>query len=162
MSQIKNLGINLSGIHFHCGSGRDGSSGFKRGVKLAKDCIRIGREYGHPMDTLDIGGGFPSGELPDVTVEALKETQNDPLNYRVMAEPGRHLCANSCYILARVIGIREKGGRKCLHLNDSLYHAFNCVLMDGVSFGENPDQFYGYIDHKQNQKEVLSTETEAT
>lgn len=114
------------------------------------------------MNTLDIGGGFPSGELPDVTVEALKETQNDPLNYRVMAEPGRHLCANSCYILARVIGIREKGGRKCLHLNDSLYHAFNCVLMDGVSFGENPDQFYGYIDHKQNQRETLSTETEAT
>jgi diaminopimelate decarboxylase len=110
MKQIKDLGIKLSGIHFHCGSGKDGSSGFKKGIEQARQCMRIGREYGHPMDILDIGGGFPAGELPESTIEAVKQTENDPLGYRVMAEPGRHLCANSCYILARVIGVRYKGG----------------------------------------------------
>ena len=68
MKEIKGMDIKLSGIHFHCGSGKDGSSGFKRGIAQAQQSIKIGREYGHPMDTLDIGGGFPSGELHDSTV----------------------------------------------------------------------------------------------
>jgi diaminopimelate decarboxylase len=112
------------------------------------------------MEILDIGGGFPSGELHESTVEALKGTQNDPLGYKMMAEPGRHLCANSCYILARVIGVRNKAGSKCYHLNDSLYHAFNCVLMDNVNFGTLPDQFYGRIDHKQNHKVITAGDVE--
>jgi diaminopimelate decarboxylase len=28
MNEIKSMNINLSGIHFHCGSGHHGSSGF--------------------------------------------------------------------------------------------------------------------------------------
>jgi diaminopimelate decarboxylase len=39
MKEIKNLGIRLNGIHFHCGSGLDGSNGFKRGILLARSCI---------------------------------------------------------------------------------------------------------------------------
>lgn len=32
MKQIKDMGIRLEGIHFHCGSGQHGSSAFKRAV----------------------------------------------------------------------------------------------------------------------------------
>ena len=62
-----------------------------------------------------------------------------------MAEPGRHLCANSFYLLTRVLGKRVKNGKPCYHLNESLYHSFNCNIMDDVSF-ENSDQFYGCVD----------------
>lgn len=37
------------------------------------------------MHTLDIGGGFPAGDLPEATIDALKPTQEDPLGYRVIA-----------------------------------------------------------------------------
>lgn len=37
------------------------------------------------MSLLDIGGGFPSGNLPQMTIDALKMTENDPLKYRVIA-----------------------------------------------------------------------------
>lgn len=47
MLEIKNMGINLSGIHFHCGSGQHGSSAFERAVLTARQCMVIGREYGH-------------------------------------------------------------------------------------------------------------------
>jgi len=30
----------------------------------------------------------------------------------------------------------------CYHVNDGVYHSFNCVLMDGVSFENQNDQFY--------------------
>ena len=63
MSQIESMGLRLKGIHFHCGSGHHGSSGFAKAVLLARSCLEIGRKYGHEMTLLDIGGGFPSGDL---------------------------------------------------------------------------------------------------
>ena len=86
------------------------------------------------MSILDVGGGFPSGELDVRTVNALKTTKDDPLGYRVIAEPGRHVSGNSFYLLTRVLGKRVKGGKTCYHLNESVYHSFNCNIMDGVSF----------------------------
>lgn len=43
MEEIKNLGVNIKGIHFHCGSGMHGSSAFGKAVLLARQCMRIGR-----------------------------------------------------------------------------------------------------------------------
>ena len=68
MQQIADIGINLKGIHFHCGSGHHGSSGFGKAVQFARTCMEIGRQYGHDMDLLDIGGGFPSGDLSHNTI----------------------------------------------------------------------------------------------
>jgi diaminopimelate decarboxylase len=98
------------------------------------------------MSIMDVGGGFPAGDLNDKTINALKVTKNDPLGYKVIAEPGRHFSSNSFYLLTRVLGKRLKGGRPCYHLNDSLYHSFNCNLMDGVSFENNKGQFYMGLD----------------
>jgi diaminopimelate decarboxylase len=98
------------------------------------------------MSILDLGGGFPSGELSEKTLNALKVTEKDPLGYKVLAEPGRHFSANSFYLLTRVLGKRLKNGKTCYHLNESLYHSFNCNLMDGVSFENSLNQFYSKID----------------
>ena len=85
MKEIADMGINLKGIHFHCGSGMNGSTGCGKAIKLARRCIEFGRLNGHEMHTLDIGGGFPAGDLPQGTIDALKQTENDPLGYRVIA-----------------------------------------------------------------------------
>jgi diaminopimelate decarboxylase len=76
----------------------------------------------------------------------LKPTEKDPLGYKVFAEPGRHFSGNSFYLLTRVLGKRLKNGKTCYHLNESLYHSFNCNLMDGVSFENSLNQFYSKID----------------
>ena len=142
MHEIQEMGIKLKGIHFHCGSGQHGSSGFGKAVKLARRCLEIGRLYDHEMTLMDIGGGFPSGDLNKKTIDALKLTRNDPLGYRVIAEPGRHISGNCFHLLTRVLGKRMKNGKPCYHLNESLYHSFNCNLMDGVSFENEGGQFY--------------------
>lgn len=146
MKEIANMGINLKGIHFHCGSGMHGSSGFGRAIKLARRCMEFGRINGHEMHTLDIGGGFPAGDLPQSTIDALKPTMNDPLNYRTIAEPGRHMSSRCFYVVTRIIGMRVKSGKPCFHMNDSVYHSFNCILMDDVCF-ENSEQFYSKINN---------------
>jgi diaminopimelate decarboxylase len=81
LKEISELGFSLHGIHFHCGSSKDGSDSFRKAVELSRDCIRIGRKYGHTMEILDIGGGFPSGEISSKLIEDLEATRNDPLNY---------------------------------------------------------------------------------
>lgn len=151
------MDVKLKGIHFHCGSGQHGSSAFGKAVKLARRCMEIGRMHGHTMNLLDIGGGFPVGDLSAKTIEALKPTQNDPMNYRVIAEPGRHLSCRGFYLLTRILGKRTKSGKLCYHLNDSLYHSFNCTLMDGVSFENSNDQFYSKIDEKKEASAIFDT-----
>jgi diaminopimelate decarboxylase len=86
------------------------------------------------MELLDVGGGFPTGQLHENAIQALKKTENDPLGYKVIAEPGRHFSANTCNLLFRVMTKRMKHGKLCYHVNESLYHSFNCILMDGISF----------------------------
>jgi len=68
MAEIAELGIKLKGVHFHCGSGHHGSSAFGRAVTLARSCLEIGRKYGHIMTLMDIGGGFPNGDLSAKTI----------------------------------------------------------------------------------------------
>lgn len=40
---INKMGINLEGVHFHCGSGQQGSNNFEKAVDIAKACIYYGR-----------------------------------------------------------------------------------------------------------------------
>jgi len=157
--QIKKMGVTLEGIHFHCGSGQQGSTSFQKAIDLARSCMEVGRKCGHNMETLDIGGGYPAGAIPEITLNALKQTQDDPLGYRVIAEPGRHFSANSCTLATRVIGKRIKNGQTCYHVNDSLYHSFNCVLMDGAIFGAEKDAFYDSWELEENRRNHLEMVT---
>jgi len=38
---------------------------------MAKLCMRVGKELGHRMTTLDLGGGYAAGDLSESTVQIL-------------------------------------------------------------------------------------------
>lgn len=78
--------------------------------------MRLGKELGHQMEVLDLGGGYPAAHLSEAQVEVLKATRNQ--GYRVVAEPGRHFSQETGHLAVRVIGKRQKMGRTCYHLND--------------------------------------------
>jgi diaminopimelate decarboxylase len=48
------------------------------------------------MEILDIGGGLPADTIHQEIIDALKSTYNDPLGYKIIAEPGRYLSSKSC------------------------------------------------------------------
>ena len=137
--------MKIYGIHFHCGSGKKGSTSFLKAVGIARQCIEIGRKVGHPMEILDLGGGYPAGDLNETFVSALQQTANDSLGYKVIAEPGRHFSANSCYLFTRVLTKRIKHKKPCFHINESLFHSFNCILTEGVTFENDFKQFYSSV-----------------
>lgn len=55
------------------------------------------------MELLDVGGGFPSSDIGPNVIKALNATRDDPLGYKVIAEPGRHFSSNSCQLAMRVL-----------------------------------------------------------
>lgn len=107
------------------------------------------------MEILDLGGGYPSGDLHDSFTSALLDTARDPLGYKVIAEPGRHFSSHCCHLLTRVLAKRIKQEKTCFHVNDSLYHSFNCILMDGVSFENDNEQFYSALNGASTGKDSL-------
>ncbi len=61
MCLAKHLGLPpLGGISFHTGSGCTDPTAFDRAVELAAHHLHIGKQMGHGMNVLDIGGGFPA------------------------------------------------------------------------------------------------------
>jgi diaminopimelate decarboxylase len=145
--EIAELGVCLEGLHFHCGSALEGAiKNFKRTIEKARRFMVIARAHGHTMTTMDIGGGFPGHQISQHFVDILAATRDDPLGYKVIAEPGRHFSTLCFSLLVRVIGQKTKKSVNCFHINDSVYHAFNNVATDGVSLDEAEDQFYGYVD----------------
>ena len=74
------------------------------------------------MEILDLGGGFPAGEIDEKMLDIIKSTKNDPLGYEVIAEPGRYMSSNCGYLFTRVLGKRRKNNKNCIHVNDGLYH----------------------------------------
>ena len=69
-----------------------------------------------------------------------------------MAEPGRHFASNSFSVVCHVIGKRIKSGHVMYHINDSLYHMMNCVLMDGMSIGGPNTDWYSKWDKNGQDK----------
>ena len=98
-AEIQALGVNLLGLDFHCGSGHQGieSEAYNRAITLANTCMLEAKKFGHDMTILDIGGGFPSGDISEQTVKylsRLREYSNDKMfGYKSLAEPGRHFCS---------------------------------------------------------------------
>ncbi len=122
----------MKGTHFHCGCGHEGSNGHHKGVLLSKRVMEIGRKYGHDMDLMDLGGGFPAGELSEKLVNSLLLTKDDPLGYKIIAEPGRHFAENTFHLLDRVIGKHFKNNQNGFFINDSMYMNLIGVKIDDV------------------------------
>lgn len=110
------------GIHLHVGSQLGAVDAWRDAVRrsLATLALLAGTEP--EFDTLDVGGGFPvsavgepaphparfARELP----ELLASIPADRRPRRLAIEPGRFLVARAGWLLARVLHVRDRGGRQ--------------------------------------------------
>lgn len=110
------------GIHVHVGSQLGAIDAWRDGVRRALATLALlgGNEPG--FDTLDIGGGFPVGpfgepfprperfarELPAL----MGAIPGDRRPSRLAIEPGRFIVARAGWLLARVLHVRDRGGRQ--------------------------------------------------
>ena len=94
---------------------------------------------------MDIGGGFPGFDQPEINFEEVTWTINSSINkhfpegsgVRIIAEPGRYYAASAYTLAANIIAKREvapspseEKTRTMYFINDGVYCSFNCILYD--------------------------------
>jgi len=137
LQQAKNLGLNVTGVSFHCGSGASAVT-YRAAMRDARTVFKTGEDLGFKMSLLDIGGGMPGTEALDDQGSSLKTIASiiNPMlkdhwqDVEVIAEPGRYFCAESQTLAVQIIGKRLRDSVRVYYVNDGLYQSFNCILYD--------------------------------
>jgi ornithine decarboxylase len=126
--EAKRLGLFIRGVSFHVGSFAQSPDAHAHAISKAYDTFQILKKYDHAPYMLDIGGGFSSESLESVH-PACATINEAIIKYgfkNVIAEPGRFFVEHAVDLHTKVIGTKENS----ITIDDSLYGAFNCILMD--------------------------------
>ncbi len=110
------------GIHLHVGSQLGAVDAWREAVRKGLALTALWRGSIETMDTLDLGGGFPVRPVGDPAPDAARFARELPALLdavpadrrptRLAIEPGRALVARAGWLLARVLHVRERGGRQ--------------------------------------------------
>jgi diaminopimelate decarboxylase len=113
-------GIRLRGVHVHVGSQLTGLQAWTDGARAALETwAQLRERWGDQVDTVDFGGGFPSGVATTLSPAAFRlaldhliAAEKPAVPPRLAIEPGRYVVAAAGWILARVLHVRCRGGRQ--------------------------------------------------
>uniref|UniRef100_F6YXB1 Antizyme inhibitor 2 n=1 Tax=Ornithorhynchus anatinus TaxID=9258 RepID=F6YXB1_ORNAN len=143
LAVARNLNIAVIGVCFHVGSACQRVQNYEEAIADAHRVFEMGRQEGHEMHFLDIGGGFPGTESFVPTFEEMAEGIRTALAHyfpegcgtEIIAEPGRYY-ATSVYvsalnIIAKKATVEKDGSRKMMYyLNDGCYGLFQMSSME--------------------------------
>jgi len=112
------------GIHLHVGSQLGAVDAWRDAVRRGLALLALLRGSLDAFDTLDLGGGFPvlplgqPGPRPARFARELRPLLDaiprDRRPRRLAVEPGRFLVARAGWLVARVLHVRERGGRQVI------------------------------------------------
>ena len=122
LARIAGTALRPRGIHLHVGSQLGAIDAWRDAVRrgLATLALLRGNEPG--FDTLDLGGGFPVGPIGEPSPRPARFAREVPALLdaipadrrptRLAIEPGRFLVARAGWLVARVLHVRDRGGRQ--------------------------------------------------
>ncbi|HSQ92846.1 MAG TPA: type III PLP-dependent enzyme [Methanoregula sp.] len=135
-------GLEVEGLSFHVGSQCTNFENYVTALQLSSDIINeVETRTGRKIRLLDIGGGFPVKYHPEVKdFRILAKKLNTeikrlfPKDMEIIAEPGRFLVANTCTLVAKVVGKAVRDGKTCYYINDGVYHTYSGQVFDHVNY----------------------------
>ena len=136
----RNRSVQLRAIHVHLGTGGKTIDPYVEAVEKILPVIDRLRAQGHPIDMLNLGGGY-GADYETQTVPSADEYAQGivPLlksrNLKLVLEPGKSICANAAILLTRVLYTKQGGSKRFIivdaGMNDlirpSLYGAFHFI-----------------------------------
>ena len=136
------MGLVVEGLSFHVGSQCTNFENYIAALQLSSNIIKeTETRTGQKIRILDIGGGFPVKYHPGVrSVKVLaKKLETEikrlfPPDMEILAEPGRFLVANTCTLVAKVIGKAYRDGKPGYYINDGVYHTYSGQVFDHVNY----------------------------
>jgi ornithine decarboxylase len=130
--EARRLGLQPYGLTFHVGSQCVAPTAWAHAIAGAAEVMRRLEGDGIRLRMLDIGGGFPAGygvrvpsidQIGPVVQQALAHL----LPYQpelVVAEPGRHMVAETAVMVTTVLGRANRAGEEWLYVDVSAFHGF--------------------------------------
>lgn len=141
--------ITVSGLHCHLGSTLKSVQPELDAARSMAPLVHTLRADGHPIDTLDLGGGLgidysrgrdtipTPAELLGVLRPVLRE-----LGVRLWLEPGRSLVGRSGALIGRVLGVKDNGQKRFLVTDASMAQLIRPCLYGAhhhIELLEDPD-----------------------
>lgn len=117
LTVAKDLDLDLAGVSFHVGSGASNPDALPEGIAAAAAVFDRAAALGFNMRVLDIGGGFPGGEInaagnvdlgrvPIAVNAALAAHFPPERGVDIIAEPGRFFAESCATLVCQVFGRR--------------------------------------------------------
>jgi diaminopimelate decarboxylase len=137
---VGNPNVKVVGLHMHLGSPILSAEPYKQGIVKGLTLIEKLRAQGHPIEYLNMGGGFginyrkkealPADAFAEVIVPAVRQAK-----CKLILEPGRFIVGNAGLLVSRIIYTKESGGKSFViqdaAMNDlirpTLYDSFHRV-----------------------------------
>ncbi len=132
--------VEIRGVHMHIGSQILEVRPYRASLKKAVDFARMLAGQGHPVESVNVGGGFgitydEREALPPSAFAAEMLPLLEGSGFDLLLEPGRFVVGNAGILLTRVITVKQSGGKRFAvtdaGMNDlarpSLYGAFHRI-----------------------------------
>ncbi|GMM34627.1 ornithine decarboxylase [Saccharomycopsis crataegensis] len=166
LAKAKDLGVELVGVHFHCGAGSDEFDSIIKAIKDARNIFDQATSMGFNMNVLDLGGGYMISNNFDNVCTVLNTTldQYFPTDsgVRIISEPGRFFPTSAFTLASNIIGKRDSyhddDNIPMVYINDGIYANMNCIINDHytpipkVLSQDNHFRFYDEIQNDLNGK----------
>lgn len=143
---VSDLGLSCVGIGFHIGKGDMNARTFDKAIDYASQLFDFGRQLGHDMKILNLGGGFESDSAFETLACHINRSLEDyfsMMDVQVIAAPGRFFASS---VFSLVTSITEKVAIDASHLtnddfdlgkeafvyhtNKGYYGPFGCMNMN--------------------------------
>jgi ornithine decarboxylase len=146
--QALDLGLRPVGLAFHVGTQSYLAENFATGIRtsmLVADVVC--KSDGIALSLINIGGGFPDPMLAeqrgtdlDALLARIGLICEEPIRagFTLVAEPGRVLVSAAGSLVASVIGIANRAGRRWIYLDDGIYGCYSGGIFDRRTFAFLP------------------------
>jgi len=134
------LGIRIIGFSYHVGSQNTSLDVFRDALANTLQLVDPARAAGHPITTVDIGGGFPVAydtgvPAPGDIGAVLNPVMASRPDLRYISEPGRVLAAGCMHLVSGVVSTthRPHDDTHWVYIDDGLFGGYSNVASDHVS-----------------------------
>jgi ornithine decarboxylase len=133
-------GLKVAGLSFHAGSQNENNLKYIEALEYCRDICRKAALTGHPLEIIDIGGGFPINYLTAVPsmvsfCQPIEEYLDSFFSgYRVIAEPGRAISGTTATLVTRIVGKSLRDDVWWYYCDDGIYNSLSGKIFDHISY----------------------------
>lgn len=131
--------VPVRGLSYHVGSQNVDRDVYVRALTTTAELVRTAIEAGHPLDTIDIGGGFPvryAGPEPllEEFADVLRPIILEHPELAFWSEPGRFISAPAMHLVTSVVADTYRPALEMhwVYIDDGLFGGYSNVLTDHV------------------------------